>query len=44
MAKLLVILIVVGALSEGLAPSQPPLLIDAAPAAAAPAKPLDVTA
>ena len=44
MAKLLVILIVVGALSEGLAPSQPPLLIDAAPAAAEPPKPLDVTA
>jgi hypothetical protein len=38
MAKLLVILIVVGALSEGLAPSQPPLLIDAAPTAAVPAR------
>ena len=41
MAKLLLILIVGGALSEGLAPSQPPLLIDAAPSAAAPAEALD---
>ena len=44
MAKLVVILIVVGALSEALTPSQPPLLIDAAPSAAAPAKALDVIA
>jgi hypothetical protein len=37
MAKLLSILIVAGALSEALAPSQPPLLIDPAPTATAPA-------
>ena len=43
MAKLLVILIVGGALTEALAPSQPPLLIDSAPPATAPAEPLDVT-
>ena len=41
MAKLLLILIVGGALSEAMAPSQPPLLIDSAPSAAAPAEPLD---
>ena len=44
MAKLLFILLVGGALSEALAPSQPPLLIDSTPAATAPAEPLDVTA
>ena len=43
MAKLLLILIVGGALSEGLAPSQPPLLIDSAPPATAPAESLDVS-
>ena len=42
MAKLLLILIVAGALSESLAPSQPPLLIDSAQAASAPAEPLDL--
>jgi len=44
MAKLLLILIVGGALTEAMAPSQPPLLIDSPRAAAAPAEPLDVTA
>jgi hypothetical protein len=34
MAKLFFILLVAGALSEGMRPSQPPLLIDAAPSAA----------
>ena len=44
MAKLLLILIVGGALSETLAPSQPPLLIDSPPTVAAPAEPLDLIA
>jgi hypothetical protein len=43
MDKLLFILLVGGALSEALAPSQPPLLIDGPPPATAPAEPLDVT-
>ena len=42
MDKLLFILLVGGALSEALAPSEPPLLIDSAPSATAPAEPLDV--
>jgi len=43
MAKLLLILIVGGAISEGLAPSQPPLLIDSPPSATASIGPLDAT-
>ena len=39
MGKLLLILIVGGALSEALASSEPPLLIDSAPSATAPADP-----
>ena len=42
MAKLFFILIVGGALSEGMAPSEPPLLIDP-PAATSPVQPLDAT-
>ena len=44
MAKLLLILIVGGALSEAMAPSQPPLLIDSPQAASTPAEPLDAAA
>jgi hypothetical protein len=43
MAKLLLILIVAGALSEGLTPPEPPLLIDAAPSAQSLIVPLDLT-
>ena len=39
MGKLLLILILGGALADGLAPKEPPLLIDASPAAS-----LDATA
>ena len=42
MAKLLLILIAGGALSEFLEPAQPPLLIDSPPASTAPAEPLDL--
>ena len=42
MAKLLLILLVGGALSEGLAPTEPPLLIDSPQATSAPAEPLDL--
>jgi hypothetical protein len=42
MAKLLLILIVGGALSEGMKPSEPPLLIDSASAASSPAGAIDV--
>ena len=43
MAKLFFILIIGGALSEGMKPAEPPLLIDPGPPAAASAGPLDVT-
>ena len=44
MAKLLSILLLGGALTEALAPSQPPLLIDSPQAYSAPAEPLDAAA
>jgi hypothetical protein len=43
MAKLFMILLVGGALSEALAPSQPPLLIDSPSASFASAETLDAT-
>ncbi len=43
MAKLLLILILGGALSEVLGPSEPPLLIDPAPSASSQIVALDVT-
>ncbi len=43
MAKLLLILILGGALAEGLQPTEPPLLIDSSPSATSQTAPLDVT-
>ena len=43
MAKLFFILIIGGVLSEGMGPSEPPLLIDSAPSATPTPGPLDVT-
>ena len=43
MAKLFLILIIGGVLSEGMGPPEPPLLIDSSPSATAAAAPLDVT-
>ena len=43
MAKLFFILIIGGAFSEAIGPSEPPLLIDPAPSAATSAGPLDAT-